>query len=63
LNDYIKFPALLAPTLALPRKQGREQSPFPRLRGKVGMGGSARLCKHLNRTRSKYRVIRPAIKS
>jgi len=29
----------LAPTLTLPRKQGRESNAFPRLRGKVGMGG------------------------
>ena len=43
-SDYIKFPALLAPTLALPRKQGREQSPFHRLAGeKVGMGGQRQI--------------------
>jgi len=34
------FPAPLAPTLALPRKQGRESDSFPHSRGKVGMGGN-----------------------
>jgi len=38
------FPAPLAPTLTLPRKQGRESDSFTRWRGKAGMGGNNVIC-------------------